>query len=262
MFWKILKIEPTTDRNAIRAAYRQLLADTNPEDKPEEFKQLREAYEQALAYAAEHGEDREMTPVEKWQDELAALYDDFQRRISVSQWQKLLNERVCQSIDTRMECEDALLRFLMGSYLLPHEVWVYLDSQFSWKQRVDELYERYPRDFIDYAVINGINFDDALPMDMFSPGVDGEACQNYINLYFKIYDREDSEKGNRPVSRCWRFPKAIPTAAPGCWSCGSTKAIKPLWTNWLICRSSIRKTCTSAIFCSAVWSAPAAMKKA
>ncbi|MBR5049613.1 MAG: tetratricopeptide repeat protein [Erysipelotrichaceae bacterium] len=210
MFWKILKIEPTTDRNAIRAAYRQLLADTNPEDKPEEFKQLREAYEQALAYAAEHGEDREMTPVEKWQDELATLYDDFQRRISVSQWQKLLNERVCQSIDTRMECEDALLRFLMGSYLLPHEVWVYLDSQFSWKQRVDELYERYPRDFIDYAVINGINFDDALPMDMFSPGVDGEACQNYINLYFKIYDSEDSEKGKQAGQQMLALPESHP----------------------------------------------------
>ena len=143
MFWKILKIEPTTDRKAIRDAYRTLLSDTNPEDKPEEFKQLREAYEQAMAYAEEHQENREKTPVELWQEELSALYDDFQRRIRLSEWQKLLTEKVCLSIDTRMECEEALLKFLMDTYLLPHEVWVYLDSQFSWKDRVEELYEKY-----------------------------------------------------------------------------------------------------------------------
>ncbi len=210
MFWKILKIEPTTDRKAIRDAYRTLLSDTNPEDKPEEFKQLREAYEQAMAYAEEHQENREKTPVELWQDELSALYDDFQRRIRLSEWQKLLNEKVCLSIDTRMECEEALLKFLMDTYLLPHEVWVYLDSQFSWKDRVEELYEKYPRDFIDYVIINGINFDDALPLDMFKPGVDGEACQKYINLYFQIFENEDHKKGKEAGWQMLALPESHP----------------------------------------------------
>ena len=94
MFWKILNIEPTTDRKAIRSAYMQLLSQTNPEDKPEEFKQLREAYEQALAYAEEHQENREKTPVELWEEKLSALDDDFQKRIRVENWQKLLNEKI------------------------------------------------------------------------------------------------------------------------------------------------------------------------
>ncbi len=210
MFWKILKIEPTTDRSTIRNAYRSLLADTNPEDKPEEFKQLREAYEQAMAYAQEHDENQEKTPVEKWRDELSALYDDFQKRIQLAEWQKLLNEKVCLSIDTRMECEEVLLRFLMDTYLLPHEVWVYLDSQFSWKDRVDELYEKYPRDFIDYVIINGINFDDALPLHMFKPGLDGEACQKYINLYFQIYENEDHQKGKEAGWQMLSLPESHP----------------------------------------------------
>ena len=38
MDWFVLGIEPTKDKKAITAAYRQKLRQTNPEEKPEEFK--------------------------------------------------------------------------------------------------------------------------------------------------------------------------------------------------------------------------------
>ena len=47
MNWTLLGIAPTQDKQAITAAYRVQLAYTNPEDKPEEFKALRTAYEEA-----------------------------------------------------------------------------------------------------------------------------------------------------------------------------------------------------------------------
>ena len=191
MFWKILKIEPTADRSVIRTAYRELLSVTNPEDSPEEFKALREAYEQALAYADEHAEDKVQTPAEKWQDDLAALYDDFARRNDLSEWQKLLNQDVCLSVDSRMECEDILLRFLMEHYFLSHEVWVYFDEQFSWLERQEELYETYPADFIDYVIVNGIHFNDILPMKLFAPGTDGEEAHRYLSLYLKAQNAEN-----------------------------------------------------------------------
>ena len=49
--WDILEISETTDEDELKKAYRAKLVHTNPEDYPEEFKQLRQAYEQALALA-------------------------------------------------------------------------------------------------------------------------------------------------------------------------------------------------------------------
>lgn len=49
--WMILGIEPTTDKKAIRRAYAAKTREIHPEDAPEEFRQLHEAYQAALGYA-------------------------------------------------------------------------------------------------------------------------------------------------------------------------------------------------------------------
>ena len=135
--WKILGIEPTKDRKAITQAYREKLINTNPEDKPDEFKQLRNAYEEALKYAENQGLRTEKTPVELWVDKLDDLYKVFRKRNDVSCWKELLDEDVCKAIDSRMAVEDALLKYLMSKYFITHDVWVYLDKQFSWKDRAE-----------------------------------------------------------------------------------------------------------------------------
>lgn len=193
MFWEILKIEPTADKKAITSAYRKLLAVTSPEDDQEAFMELRKAYEEALAYAEAHSENRILSPVELWQQELGDLYDDFRRRNEVSEWQKLFNNEVCLSLDTRTQCEEILLHFLMDHFFLTHDVWVYFDTQFSWTERQEELYESYPRDFIDYAVMNGIRFSDTLPMKMFIPGRDGDACNVYLKLFLQACRMEGDQ---------------------------------------------------------------------
>ena len=52
--WKILAIEPTTDTKDIKRAYATQAALHHPEDEPEAFQTLREAYQQALVVAADH----------------------------------------------------------------------------------------------------------------------------------------------------------------------------------------------------------------
>lgn len=55
--WEILGIEPTKDKKAIKRAYAAQTKVVHPEEKPEEFKRLREAYQAALRYA-ESDEER------------------------------------------------------------------------------------------------------------------------------------------------------------------------------------------------------------
>lgn len=68
MNWILLGIEPTKDKKAITSAYRAQLVHTNPEDKPEEFKELRAAYEEAMRLADqdERSSICETDPVNLW----------------------------------------------------------------------------------------------------------------------------------------------------------------------------------------------------
>lgn len=49
--WDVLGIEPATDKKTIKRAYAAKTREIHPEEKPEEFKQLYEAYQAALGYA-------------------------------------------------------------------------------------------------------------------------------------------------------------------------------------------------------------------
>ena len=53
-FWKTLELAPTADVREIKRAYARLAKKYHPEDAPEEFRALHDAYEQALAYARRH----------------------------------------------------------------------------------------------------------------------------------------------------------------------------------------------------------------
>ena len=50
--WDVLQIEATKDRKEIKKAYARLSKEIHPEEKPEEFQKLYEAYQKALQYAS------------------------------------------------------------------------------------------------------------------------------------------------------------------------------------------------------------------
>ena len=74
--FSILEIEETKDKQAIQDAYRRVLVKVNPEDDPEGFKRLREAYEAAAAYAErpEALKKAPETPLEFWMDKVKKVY--------------------------------------------------------------------------------------------------------------------------------------------------------------------------------------------
>lgn len=197
MDWFVLGIEPTKDKKAITAAYRQKLRLTNPEDDPEGFKALRAAYEEALALAeqSEAQTVRDESPVGLWLEAVAAVYQDYPSRIDPCKWQALLRSDVCLALDTRALAEEGLLNFLMENFYLPKSVWTVLDEAFCFSQRREELYEAYPREFIDHAIINGIRLDPGLPYEMFIPGTNGADCDAYRRLYAQASQIVPAEVG-------------------------------------------------------------------
>lgn len=197
MDWTTLGIAPTKDKKAITAAYRIRLASVNPEDKPEEFKALRAAYEEALRLAeeAEEAPVRDESPVGLWMEQVRNLYQDFPARIQPENWKALLSQDVCVALDQRPLAEEALLKFLMDSFYIPQSVWQVLDDMFSWSARREELYEHYSRDFVDYAIMNGIRYPASLPYELFTPGESAQDCDRYRRLYFQARRAEGAEQG-------------------------------------------------------------------
>lgn len=54
--WTILQIEPTKDLKEIKHAYAVLTKQYHPEDDPEKFEEIQEAYQKAVAYAKDNSQ--------------------------------------------------------------------------------------------------------------------------------------------------------------------------------------------------------------
>ena len=109
MTFAILGIEITKDENLIRSAYRMALPANNPEENPEGFKSLREAYENALEYSRTPDEDPEQvtaemidtgTPMGAFRARLADIYKSISARISLASWMELLKNEVFEGLDS------------------------------------------------------------------------------------------------------------------------------------------------------------------
>ncbi len=156
LVFHILGLKELEDERAVKAAYMRILKETNPEDDPEGFRQLREAYEQALLLLQEaeekaSKEEKEKTEIDLWLDRVNEVYSNFQRRACVEEWETLLADEVCQSLDTSLDARDALFQYLMGHFYLSKEVWQCLNRELQFVEDQEELKERYPADFLSYA---------------------------------------------------------------------------------------------------------------
>lgn len=185
--WKILGIEKTKDKDAIKKAYRTKLVSVNPEDDPEGFMELRNAFEEANRYAEEAEEPEEMqpeTPVALFQAALKDLYQDFYRRISEEEWRKLLDLDAMVSLETSAEATFELLRFLMGNFNLPGSIIRLIIDVCGLDDRKNELFEQFPRDYIAY-LFQYEQLDDAIDFQRFEGAPDAD-YDEYIETYYKL----------------------------------------------------------------------------
>lgn len=149
--FEILDILETKDNDSIKAAYRTKLTEVNPEDDPEGFKALREAYEEAVRLINVQDEEAlPDTPVNRWIQRAESIYNNLWTRIDISCWQALFEEEICKDFDTENEIKEIFLRFLMDYYRLPSEVWALIEDTFELTASRNELYEKFPADFVDF----------------------------------------------------------------------------------------------------------------
>lgn len=184
--FSVLGIEETGDEGAIKAAYRERLTVTNPEDNPDGFKRLRQAYEEALeltkAWQEEQEEQEDTTETGQWVAQAARLYSTLDGRQDLEAWRELFSQDIYLSLDGEAECQDKLLVFLMRHYKLPTQIWKLLEEKLEICKNQSKLKERFPADFIDYLV-NRITRGEEVEFSQFEGPQDGD-----YDAFLQCYD--------------------------------------------------------------------------
>ncbi len=122
LYWQKLGITPTSDKRTIKRAYSIALKSCHPEDDPEGFQQLNEAYQWALSYAADAvAEDEAPAPQNSddipselhldesslngddtgHSEETSATIQDFKSDTALYDDTESNNEKSCDIADTR-----------------------------------------------------------------------------------------------------------------------------------------------------------------
>lgn len=199
--FQTLGIAETKEEDRIRQRYLSLLKDTNPEDDPEGFKRLREAYEAALRFAAERGEEEEQEPqgeVGVWMKRAREIYRDVFLRRNAENWKVLFEDAVCVGFDTFLDARLQILGFLSGHSFLPRTVWQLLDQTFHVLDDFDVLKENFHVNFLRHIQYH-VNTDDFLDYSLFEAQADygpenDEEVDQYIIEFFEIRNKlEESE---------------------------------------------------------------------
>lgn len=193
--FSILNIEETKDTRAIKNAYLSLLKQTNPEEKQEEFIQLRTAYETADKYSKEQQQAviLSLTPMDELINQVEAVYEDITKRRDFRMWEEIIRQDICESLDTSDEALRRILAFLMDHYYLPDSVWRLLDQHFQIIEQEKQLKEVFHEDFINY-VVSRIQNNSFLPYDGFVIQGTITNVDEWIKQYYVLKGLLDEDK--------------------------------------------------------------------
>ncbi|MCM1057388.1 MAG: tetratricopeptide repeat protein [Firmicutes bacterium] len=200
LMFALLEIEKTKDAEAIRSAYRERLQYTHPEDDAEGFKRLREAYEGALKYAEtpEEGEEKQTdtTPSGLWMERVREVYFSLPKRLDEKEWEKLLQDDVCLSLDEGENAKWKLFSFLTGHYQLPVRVYQLFERVFHIKQDAGSFKEHFPVNFVDFVLRKIDDTDDRTDFDYAGfRGADDADYDGFIREYYNLSEQNARRDG-------------------------------------------------------------------
>ncbi|EDT6760628.1 J domain-containing protein [Salmonella enterica subsp. enterica] len=192
--WQVLGIEATTDTDAIRQAYLALLPSFHPETAPQGFKQLREAYENALLGTTSPAitvvdED----PDTPWVNYLGEIFRDLladqERRFQPQAWQEFIQQINKLSISQAEKARWLLCDIAMQTSPVSYSCMNLLSQRLSWEQRDSngEIDDEALEDFLPY-VQRGDTFDYTLLRHL-PLAVQNQTIMFYCALDGTFFDR-------------------------------------------------------------------------
>ncbi|MDM5153675.1 tetratricopeptide repeat protein [Bacillus sp. DX1.1] len=185
--WETLEIEPTDNVAAIKKAYAKLLKIYHPEDDPEGYQRLREAFDKAIksakqmkntplsqlqktdeneenfyinpVFPSQIDNNAELAatlvsehPVHAFMEKIETLYNDFFARIELKNWEELLSSDVIWDVEYAEALQDRLIEFLQYHYHFSRSTWELFDNVFRFSEQTEELEFEYGEETVQFLL--------------------------------------------------------------------------------------------------------------
>ena len=104
--FKVLGIEPTSDKKQIKKAYAKLAARYHPEEYPEQWKEIHEAYEAAIQFASAIGEDAWTEEEEQKKSDSFSGLENRAEADSIVVWEENTEQKTAVEVSAEKEYID------------------------------------------------------------------------------------------------------------------------------------------------------------
>lgn len=168
-------------KTSLKEYYTIELKSINQISNPEEFEYLREEYKKCLfSYFDNIGNIK----VRNWLERIKIIYESFILRNNLKIWRKILQEDVCNSIETKDEVRDLLIILLMKEYYVSQNILKLINEKFELIEKQGELYKRFPTTFIN-KLVRDINKKEYPLYELFE--IKEELDYNtFLNLFYEL----------------------------------------------------------------------------
>lgn len=104
--FKVLGIEPTSDKKQIKKAYAKLAARYHPEEYPEKWQEIHEAYEAAIQFASAIGEDAWTEEEEQKKSDSFSGLENRAEADSIVVWEENTEQKTAVEVSAEKEYID------------------------------------------------------------------------------------------------------------------------------------------------------------
>lgn len=146
--WEILEIEVTTNKKSIKKAYHKLLRQNKPDEKPDEFKILYQAYEDALEYETyEQNSVETILDNEEQEDVFSNTHQE-----KLDEFVKKVNERTYQNNYIKLFNNISSWAFI-EELEMDTDIELYEEASIYLFEAVSEFENKFPKELLNMEVI-------------------------------------------------------------------------------------------------------------